>query len=245
MKDQITSETRKLLSTRSVWGLLGGAVLVSVLAAWAIVANIDLVGPIGLAALPGFQEMMALVPAFVLVLGIRSYTDEARHGSLVPTLLSSPARRRIVAAKVVVIGLAAVAFAIAAFVAVIAVATLILSIDGVAVTIGSVGALAALVTKVAGVCVLWATIGVGIGMIVSHQVAAIVGSLMWLFAVENLLDALAPNVARFLPGHVGMSALGLPAYDGVAPFTAAGLLAGWAAACLVVGASRFERRDIG
>ena len=33
MKNQIASEARKLLTTRSVWGLLAGTVLISALAA--------------------------------------------------------------------------------------------------------------------------------------------------------------------------------------------------------------------
>ncbi len=53
--------------------------------------------------MPGFVTLMALVPVFVLVLGVRAYTDEARHGSIVPTLLASPDRRRVVAAKLVVV----------------------------------------------------------------------------------------------------------------------------------------------
>jgi ABC-type transport system involved in multi-copper enzyme maturation permease subunit len=244
MRNLITSEARKLLTTRSMWGLLAGTTLLSGLAAWAITANLDLTGPIGLSGLPGFQEMMALVPAFVLVLGIRSYTDEARHGSVVPTLLSSPVRRRVVGAKAVVVGAAAMTFAVAGAASVIAVSSLVLTLDGVAVTMGSLGALIALIAKVVGVCLLWSTIGLGVGMAVSHQVAAIVGSLVWLFVVENLLDGLAPNLARILPGHAGMSALGIASYDTLAPPTAAGLLVGWAAVCLVLGAGRFQRRDI-
>ena len=119
-----------------------------------------------------------------------------------------------------------------------------LTIDGVAVTAGSIDALVALLAKVAGVCLLWSTIGLGVGMVVSHQVAAIVGSLVWLFAIENLLGALAPRLARFLPGQAGMSALGIVPGDTLDPLTGAGLLAGWAAVCLVVGAGRFQRRDI-
>lgn len=244
MRNQITSEARKLLTTRSVWGLLAGTMVISGLAAWAIAANIQPTGPIGLAGLPGFQEMMALVPAFVLVLGIRSYTDEARHGSLVPTLLSGPVRRRVVGAKVAVVGLAAITFAISGAATVVAVSSLVLSIDGVAVAVGSVGALAWLLVKVVGVCLLWSAIGLGIGMVVSHQVAAIVGSLVWLFALENLLDALVPDLARYLPGHAGMSALGVEAYGAIGSLTGAWVLAGWAAVCLALGAGRFQRRDI-
>lgn len=244
MRNQITAEVRKLLTTRSVWGLLAGTMLVSGLAAWAMTANLDVAGSVGLSGLPGFQEMMGLVPAFVLVLSIRSYTDEARHGSVVPTLLSTPVRLRVVGAKAVVVGGAALVFAVAAAATVIAVASLVLTIDGVAVTAGPIDALMALLTKVAGVCLLWSSIGLGVGMVVSHQVAAIVGSLVWLFAIENLLGALAPRFARFLPGQAGMSALGIVPGDTLEPLAGAGLLAGWAAVCLVVGAGRFQRRDI-
>lgn len=244
MRNQITSEARKLLTTRSVWGLLAGTVMISGLAAWAIAANLDLTGPVGLSGLPGFQEMMGLVPALVLVLGIRSYTDEARHGSIVPTLLSSPVRRRVAAAKVVVVGIAAAVFALAAAASVIAVSSLVLSIDGVAVTVGSIGAFVALMAKVVGVCLLWSTIGLGIGLAVSHQVAAIVGSLVWLYAIETLLDGLAPSLGRLLPGHAAMSALGIVPGDTLASLHGALLLAGWAAACLAVGVGIFRRRDI-
>jgi ABC-type transport system involved in multi-copper enzyme maturation permease subunit len=120
----------------------------------------------------------------------------------------------------------------------------VLSIDGAAVTLGSIGALAWLLAKVVGVCLLWSAIGLGVGMVVSHQVAAIVGSLVWLFALENLLDALAPSLARYLPGHAGMSALGVEAYGTLGPLSGAWVLAGWAAVCLALGAGRFRRRDI-
>ena len=115
------------------------------------------------------------------------------------------------------VGGAALVFAVAAAATVIAVASLVLTIDGVAVTAGSIDALVALLAKVAGVCLLWSTIGLGVGMVVSHQVAAIVGSLVWLFAIENLLGALAPRFARFLPGQAGMSALGIVPGDTLEP----------------------------
>ena len=107
-------------------------------------------------------------------------------------------------------------FAVAAAATVIAVASLVLTIDGVAVTAGSIDALVALLTKVAGVCLLWSSIGLGVGMVVSHQVAAIVGSLVWLFAIENLLGALAPRFS-IPPGQAGMSALGIVPGDTLDP----------------------------
>ena len=126
----------------------------------------------------------------------------------------------------------------------IAVSSLVLSIDGVALTVGSIAAFVALMAKVVGVCLLWSTIGLGVGLAVSHQVAAIVGSLVWLYAIETLLDGLAPNLGRLLPGHAAMSALGIVPGDTLVPLVGAMLLVGWAAVCLTVGVSIFQRRDI-
>ena len=49
-----------------------------------------------------------------LVLGIRSVTDEVRHGSLVPTLLATPDRRRVVLAKLAIVAGAGAVFGLAA-----------------------------------------------------------------------------------------------------------------------------------
>ena len=54
--------------------------------------------------------------------------------------------------------------------------------------------------------VLWALIGVAIGTAVHSQVAALVGTLVWIFLVENLLVGLlglvdADGVAEYLPFH--------------------------------------------
>ena len=76
------------------------------------------------------------------------------------------------------------------------------------------------------------------------KVAAIVGSLVWLYAIETLLDGLAPSLGRLFPGHAAMSALGIVPGDTLAPLHGALLLVGWATACLAVGVGIFRRRDI-
>ena len=57
--------------------------------------------------------LLLVIPVFVLILGIRSFTDEFRHGSVVPTFLATPERRRVLVAKFVVIAGTAAAFTIA------------------------------------------------------------------------------------------------------------------------------------
>ena len=120
-----------------------------------------------------------------------------------------------------------------------------LAADGVAVTVAP-GSLALLLVKVAALGVLWSSIGLGVGMFVSHQVAAIVGSFVWLLVGENLVEVISAGVAKFLPVHAGTAVLGISSGDAtlVAPLVGAVLLAGWAALSLGAGTRAFARRDI-
>jgi ABC-2 type transport system permease protein len=91
--------------------------------------------------------------------------------------------------------------------------------------------------------VLWAAIGVGVGLVVKHQVAAAVGTLIWLFAGENIVGAVVPGLARYLPVHaayavfLGEAGMLSPTAGGIA-------LAAWTAVALGAGAVVMQRRDI-
>ena len=245
MKDQIRSEYRKLRTTRTVWGLLAGLLALSALATWGILASTSVGTSAALTSLPVIMPLVMVVPVFVLVLGVRAYTDEARHGSIVPTLLASPDRRRVAGAKLLVVAAAGAVLALAAVAATLVISVVWLAADGVAVTVPA-GSLALLLVKVAALGVLWSSIGLGVGMFVSHQVAAIVGSLVWLLVGENLVEVISAGVAKFLPVHAGTAVLGISSGDAtlVAPLVGAVLLAGWAALSLGAGTRAFARRDI-
>lgn len=245
MRNQIASEWRKLRTTRSAYGLLGGAVALAGVAAWAMVATMHFGPSTELTTLPGFAEMMVIVPIFVVVLGIRSYTDEARYGSIVPTLLSDPNRRRVVAAKAVVLGIAAVGFALAASATVAIVSSVLLLAQGTAISV-SLASVGPLVVKAIVICVLWSAVGLGIGLTVSHQVAAIVGAILWVLVGESLAEMLASGVAKFLPGHAATSLLGIAAADAslLAPLAGAVVLTGWALGSVAIGSRAFARRDV-
>ena len=245
MRNQIASEWRKLRTTRSAYGLLAGAVTLAGLAAWAMVATMHFGSSVALTTLPGFAEMMVIVPIFVVVLGIRSYTDEARHGSIVPTLLADPDRRRVVFAKAVVLGVAAVGFALAASATVAVVSSALLVAQGTAITV-SLASVGLLVVKAIAICVLWSAVGLGIGLTVPQQVAAIVGAILWLLVGESLAEMLASGVAKFLPGHAATSLLGIAAADAslLAPLAGAVVLTGWALGSVAIGSRAFARRDV-
>jgi hypothetical protein len=95
---------------------------------------------------------------------------------------------------------------------------------------------------------LWALAGVAVGALVQSQVAALVGTLIWIFigevtliAVLGLLDL--DGVADYLPFQA------LDAADGTNPdllpyWTAVGVSLAWAAVLGVAGTERLRRRDI-
>ena len=241
----IKSEFRKLMTTRSVWGLLAGVVVLTGLGAWGTLLGPNTVPGAALETLPLFIAAIVAVTVMALVLGVRAYTDEARHGSIVPTLLATPERRRVIAAKLVVVAGAAAAFAVVASVVGAGFGAIWFAANGTALTVGA-GALALLVGKIALVAMAWSMIGLGVGSAVGHQVAAIVGSLIYLLVVEDLIGALLPGVAKFLPSNAADSAVGMWASDAnlLAPALGALLLAAWVAVFVVAGASRLQHRDI-
>jgi hypothetical protein len=106
---------------------------------------------------------MAVAWAFVLILGLRSFTDEFRHGSIVPTLLASPHRRRVLAAKLVVTVGAAVVFALAAAGLSLAIGLPWLIARDMAIE-APIGPLAVWFAKLLLINVLWSAIGVGVGL---------------------------------------------------------------------------------
>ena len=86
-------------------------------------------------------------------------------------------------------------------------------------------------------------IGVGVGLAVRHQVAAIVGSLVVVTIGENLLDALAPAIARYLPAAGAWSVAGMGGAF-MRPIGGALVLTTWAVGAVVAGAWLMGRRDI-
>ena len=133
MNDAIRSEFRKLRTTRTAFGLLAGAVVLDGARAWGSLGgatHAELAA--GLSSPYGYAGVLIIVALFVLVFAIRSYTDEVRHGSIVPTFLATPNRLRVLAAKGVVAAVGAAVFAVAALAAGIGVIAWYLAAHGFA-----------------------------------------------------------------------------------------------------------------
>lgn len=243
MRDLIRSEFRKLRSTRTVYGLLAGAGALVTIAAIGTVNDTsvaELTGPVHSRV---FMNVLPFViPVFLMSLGIRAFADEFQHGSIVPTLLASPHRRRVLKAKLAVMAGAAVVFVAVVESAAIGFGMALATAKGAAVTV-AVTPLAGSIGSLLGLGLLWGWIGVGLGLAVKHQVAAVAGSLIWLLIGEQLLASLVSDVARFLPAHASNGVFsGEPGL--LAPLAGGIVLAGWTAVAVAVGERLMNRRDI-
>ena len=244
MRSQIASEFRKLATTRSIYAMAAGLAVIVGLGVVAIVTDTgagDMAGPLERQAF--LHVSLTIAPLFGLLLGLRSFTDEFRYGSIVPTLLASPDRRKVIGAKLVPTAGGGVALTLAATAVSIAIGVPLLVAKGVEVT-WSASAMAEVVGRLLGATVLWTAIGVGVGLAVKHQVAAIAGALVWLLAAEGIFSGLVPNVAKYFPGAAGFAVVGIDPAELLTPVMGALLLGGYAAAAVVVGAIVMQSRDI-
>src|SRR5688572_7307667 len=134
MKTLMRSEFLKLRTTRTVFYLPAGIVAISVVTVLdpnATAATFD--KPFNEQAFLLFTSMLTRLLIFVL--GVRLITDEFRHGTIVPTLLASPRRGRVVAAKAVVAGLAGSVAGALAWTTMTTAASVVASSEGASLTL--------------------------------------------------------------------------------------------------------------
>jgi ABC-2 type transport system permease protein len=244
MTNQIASEFRKLTTTRSIYAMLAGLIVIVGLGVVATTTD----GQPGSLLAPLEHQVflhvsLTIAPLFGLLLGLRSFTDEFRYGSIVPTLLASPVRRRVLGAKLVATAGGGVALSLAAMAVTFLIGLPILVIKGIDVA-WSTGAMAEIVGRLVLATVLWTAIGVGLGLAVKHQVAAIAGTLVWLLAAEGILSGLVPDVAMYFPGAAGFATVGINSAELLTPALGALLLGAYAVVAVAIGAIFMQRRDI-
>jgi ABC-2 type transport system permease protein len=240
----LDAEIFKLRSTRTFYGLVGGSlglVLIIVILVTALVNFSPSDHP-----LTDVMMFSGFIQPFVLVLGILAITSEFRHGTITPSLLVAPDRVKLVLAKLgasVLIGLAL------GLITSVLVYLIIKGIGGARDldTSGEGGKVIIGTTIGTG---LWAALGLGVGAILRNQVGAIVGSLVYLFVLENLLQII-PGVDDIIAkyGFGGLSgALFGPDPDSTSDVLgqvpAGLLLTGYAAILVVIGILVVQRRDV-
>ncbi len=180
---------------------------------------------------------------FAALLGAMSITGEFRHGTIRPTLLATPRRGRVVAAKVLASMLTGVAFGLIAQGIAAGAGSAALVARGVEIRL-DVGDYALLLVGAAIAAALWAAIGVGLGAVLRSQVPTVVGICVWLLLVEGLFvgDVGLGGVGRYTPGALGKAISGQEPL--LAPGLAAFLLTLYATAVAAAGWLAMTRRDV-
>jgi ABC-2 type transport system permease protein len=184
---------------------------------------------------------------FAALLGGICVTSEMRTGTIRPTLLATPTRTVVVAAKLGASALAGLLIGFTAAALVAAIASAGLAIRGIHITL-SAGDFAQMLGGGALAAALWAAIGTGIGALVRNQVGVVVGLCVWLLLVESILIGDLPSAAKFSPGASAGAVAGMiqniSSGSLLAPALGALLLAAYAVTAGAVAVIVTERRDI-
>ncbi|MFY9304296.1 MAG: hypothetical protein WAO31_02185 [Rhodoluna sp.] len=254
----VKAELRKLVYSRSTYGLLLASIFVAVLS---VVAT-----PIVIAqdesGLFGSLEQQAMVDGvylnaissyiFAIILGILIMSGEFRHGTAVATFLASPKRARVLFVKLGVAAFAGTLFQIISVAASVAAGFVTLSFYEDAVEPSdqvflNLGIAAVLSGAILGL------VGVAVGSLIRNQLIAIVSTLVWLFVIEPIILLVIVDAGKWLPtGAIGgmlaiefeSEALGVSTADYLSPGLSALVLLGYGAIFTVVALVTSMRRDI-
>jgi len=212
MGGQIKSEIRKLFGTKLWLWLLLGAMAFTALATIINLATDgggDTPNP-SLATTMGMRNLFSGIGAgsvLAIVLGAIGMTGEYRHQTVTPTFLASPHRGQVVIAKIVTYFLAGIAYGIGCTIVCFAIALPWLSSKGL--HIGGQGVPQVVFGANVAIAV-YALVGVGVGALIRNQIAAVVGTLIYLFVLENLVSGIphVRNYYKWFPGGAAQSLAG-------------------------------------
>jgi ABC-2 type transport system permease protein len=243
MSALLRAELLKLRTTRTFAALVGAATVVSLLI-------VTLAATKGSVARPDDirSNLNAANPSglLTLLLGAIGMTGEWRHRTITSTVLATPARVRLLAAKTLSYTLAGMLLSLLVTLAIMLVGTLLLSARG-APTLGAAD-LADLLWRNLLVAALFGALGVCLGAIVCNQIATLIGIILMFFFLEPLLLQLAPDVGRFTPfsgapnGILG--GVDFPNGELLAPGIAVLVSIAWISATFAAGAALLRRRDL-
>lgn len=257
----IRSELRKFFTTRLWWGLLLPVVVAGGLFAWlsaALFAGAEVQPGSRLPGLDNPQMVSSVYTAglqvsqvLLLAIGVLTIGAEYRHKTITGTFLATPRRARVMGAKVVaLLGIGAL-YGLVGTLASFAVGASIIRSKGFDVL--PEGALRTLALSLL-VLGLWGLIGLGVGILIPNQVAALFIAIGVAWIIEPLLALLFSSqswgkaIAPYFPSSASQAVVNSVPQPGAEPpltwWVAALVLAGYAAVMAGLGTWRTLRADI-
>lgn len=240
----IRAEALRLATIRTYWLLVAGAIaliaggVASTAAASSFTSGISPARSV--LAIAGLAQTVALIA------GALSVTGEFRHKTITAAVLITPRRTPLLAAKLMTVAAAGLAFGLAAAGMATAITLPLLAARHIPAAVS-----ADIITGGAIATALSAGLGVGAGVIIRNQAGAITAVLALVYIAEPLLGFI-PHLGTAIQqyGLGGLAAAttrttGFPASTHLLGQPAAALtLAGYAIAALLAGAALLRRRDI-
>ncbi|MFD1825253.1 MULTISPECIES: ABC transporter permease [Mumia] len=226
MKAALTSEYRKWVSTRMWWILL--LVMAVYMAFLAVVmafsVTLEPVDGSGATAIGGVDAALTVYTlgnglgyVFPLLAGAMSMTAEFRYQTITPSLLADPRRSVFLSAKLVSAALIGLAFGLVGTLSSVVAGAPILAWRGEGAFLDTGDVLVPVVLSVVALAI-WAFVGVGVGTLITNQVAAIVVVLAFTQFVEPIVRLgmssvdMLEGAAKFLPGAASEALVGASTY---------------------------------
>jgi ABC-2 type transport system permease protein len=217
---------------------------------WLAVAEVGLVliAAVSVAASSGPLEsaadhrsvarIAAVSLVFALIAGIIVMAGESSHGTITQTLLVTPVRERVLAAKAALAALLGFVLALIAVLLVLAITVPGASLDLHEARLVFLGILVG--APLAGM------LGVGFGAVVRSQGSGIGMSLLWLLLGENVVTLMSQTVAKLTPGRSFAALVSGERSSGALLGMGAGAAASvaWTAVLCAVGLFVFLGRDV-
>jgi ABC-2 type transport system permease protein len=248
MSNLIRAEALRLRSTRTFWLLALGAFALIAAGVTATAAATSYSA--GTSPARATLALAGLAQTFALLAGVLAVTGEFRYKTITQAVLITPRRTPLLAAKVITLTAAGLAFGLLATGTAAAIALPVLAgrhipsgIDGVR--------LAGIIAGGGAATALAAALGVAVGAVVRNQVGAIIAVLGLLYVAEPLLGFIPHAGAAVQTYGLGGLASGTTGTTGfpagarlLGQVPAALVLAGYALAVLLAGAALLRQRDI-
>lgn len=178
----------------------------------------------------------------LLLFGIVGATGEFRHRTIAPAVLIAPDRFRLTLARLLAYAFTALLVGIGMVVVALVLGLPLLSgqpgpdLDGGDYTRVAVGGVLA--------ATLCAALGVGVGVLVKHQVAGVVGALVWVFILEPLVGVIDEDLLGYTITQAAAGVGGSETDESLSFGGSLAVLAAWAAVFVIAGLLVDRRRDV-
>ena len=244
MITQTKAELLKVRSTRTTIGLMLG--MIALILLFTLLTGL-LSHATGLSTKEDQRQLLSvgsLAGVFSALAGVLLVTSEYRYGTMRPTILFTPKRSQVLAAKVIAGALAGIAFGVIGEGVGWAVGYVILDGRNIAFVLNGRDVALLALGGLGGIA-LWGAIGAGLGAILRNQVGAVITLLAWGFVVDNLLFGLVPSIGRLTPTRAQDALIGLTVKHLLSPAGGALVLIAWTVVLAATGLALTARRDVG